>query len=49
MAKSKKRKKLRYDDRLKEQAANRRKLLAKLEPDTADWVRRDFAKLGLFQ
>lgn len=49
-AKSRKRKtRKRYEDRMKEQAANRRKLLAKLDTETARWVERDFAQLGLFQ
>jgi hypothetical protein len=43
------RKRKRYEDRLLEQAENRRKLLKKFDPDTQDWIKRDFAKLGLFQ
>ena len=50
MSKGKKNpKRLKYEDRLKAQAENRRKLLASLPKGTADWVRKDFAKLGLFQ
>lgn len=48
MAKGNK-KTLKYDDRLKEQASNRLKLLAKLKPKTRDFAVREFAKLGLFQ
>lgn len=32
-----------------EQAANRRKLLASLDPKTREFAIREFAKLGLFQ
>lgn len=32
-----------------EEAANRRKLLASLDPETREFARREFAKLGLFQ
>jgi hypothetical protein len=53
MMKAKRKKHLRkhkkYEDRLLEQAENRRKLLRKLDLDTQKWVTRDFAKLGLFQ
>lgn len=51
MSKGKKRKikRLRYDDRLQQQAENRRKLLSKLDKSTRDWVAADFAKLGLYQ
>ena len=38
-----------YDDRLEEQAENRRKLLSKFDKKTQDWITADFAKLGLYQ
>jgi hypothetical protein len=31
-----------------EQSDNRQKLMAKMDPDTAAFTRREFAKLGLF-
>lgn len=33
----------------KAQAENRRMLLAKLNPETREFARREFAKLGLYQ
>lgn len=38
-----------YEARLEQQAENRRKLLAKLDRKTAEWVAQDFARLGLYQ
>ena len=37
-----------YKERLKAQAENRRKLFESLPPATADFARREFAKLGLY-
>jgi hypothetical protein len=31
-----------------EESDNRHKLMAKMDPDTAEFARREFAKLGLF-
>jgi hypothetical protein len=36
-------------DLMKQQAENRRKLLARLSPDARNFARREFAKLGLYQ
>jgi len=37
-----------YRDRKIEQSDNRRRLIDKLDPKTAELARREFAKLGLF-
>ena len=39
----------RFDERLKQQADNRRKLISKLDRETALALTQDFAKLGLYQ
>lgn len=37
------------EERSKEQAKNRKKMLEKMDPETREFAEKEFAKLGLYQ